>query len=142
MPGWELSSLAVDATFENANRPLCRLRVGQTPSVESFDAVFAEFETELESNQAFCVLADASITIRIDFAHAKRIADFGVRNHMRLEAYVKALALVVPSAMVRGALKVAFQIKAPPHPYQILRTVEEAEAYLTSFLTLCPRPSP
>jgi hypothetical protein len=132
----------VDAVFETLNRPLCRLRFGQTPSVESFDSVFAGFEAELQRNQAFCVLADASSTVRIDFAHARRIADFGERNHMRLQAYVQALALVVPSAMVRGALKVAFQIKEPPHPYRILRTVDEAEQYLTAFLTLCPQPSP
>ena len=132
----------MDAIFENQNRPLCRLRVGTAPTVDSFDSMFAGFEAELQRNQAFCVLADASITVRIEFAHAKRIAEFGERNHMRLQAYVQALALVVPSAMVRGALKVAFQIKEPPHPYRILRTLEEANDYLNAFLTMCPRPSP
>lgn len=132
----------VDAMFDTQNRPLCRLRVGKTPSVDGFDSMFAGFEAELQRNQAFCVLADASATVRIEFAHAKRIAEFGERNHMRLQAYVQALALVVPSAMVRGALKVAFQIKEPPHPYRILRTLEEADEYLTAFLTVCPRSSP
>jgi hypothetical protein len=132
----------VDAIFENAARPLCRLNVGRTPSVESFDIMFANFECELARSQPFCVLADASVTTRLEFDHAKKIADFGERNHNRLEAHVKALALVVPSAMVRGAIKVAFQIKAPPHPYKILRTVEEAEAFLNPFLAGCPQPSP
>jgi hypothetical protein len=139
---WRYPPKPVDAQFDTLNRPLCWLRVGKTPSVEAFDSMFAGFEAELERNQAFCVLADASTTIRVDLAHAKRIAEFGERNHMRLQAYVQALALVVPSAMVRGALKVAFQIKAPPHPYKILRTLEEADEYLTAFLTMCPRPSP
>jgi hypothetical protein len=132
----------VDAIFENVDRPLCRLRIGKAPSVEGFDAMFAAFEAELERNQAFCVLADASVTDRVDLAHAMRIADFGKRNHMRLQAYVQALALVVPSALARGVLKVAFQIKAPPHPYRILSTLAEADTYLTAFLTMCPRPSP
>lgn len=104
--------------------------------------MFANFEVELGRMQSFCVLADASVTTRLEFDHAKKIADFGERNHTRLEAHVKALALVVPSAMVRGALKVAFQIKAPPHPYKILRTVEEAEEFLNPFLAGCPQPSP
>lgn len=132
----------VDAVFDTVNRPLCQLRIGKAPSVESFDSMFADFEAELERNQAFCVLADTTITVRVDLAHAKRVAEFGERNHMRLQAYVQALALVVPSPMVRGALKVAFQIKAPPHPYRIMRTLEEANEYLTAFLTMCPRPSP
>ena len=132
----------MDTSFETETRPLCRLSVGKAPSVEDLDVAFANFESELERAQSFCVLADATITSRLELSHAKIIADFGERNHDRLQAHVKALALVVPSAMVRGALRVAFQIKAPPHPYKILRTAEEAQTFLNPFLATCPQPSP
>jgi hypothetical protein len=132
----------LDTSFETTARPLCRLRVGKAPSVEDLDVAFANFESELERAQSFCVLADATITSRLEMSHAKIIADFGERNHARLEAHVMALALVVPSAMVRGALRVAFQLKAPPHPYKIVRTTEDAQAFLNPFLAVCLPPSP
>lgn len=124
----------MDTTFDASEHPLCRLTVGPTPSHDDFARVFVEYENELYRKSPMCVLADASATTRIDLDHVKMIAEFGERNNQELAAYVGALAIVVPSAMVRGALKVAFQLKAPPHPYKVVRTLEEAENFLAPYV--------
>ncbi|WP_172304688.1 STAS/SEC14 domain-containing protein [Pseudenhygromyxa sp. WMMC2535] len=121
---------------DTSQRPLVRITLEPTPTLESFDQIFAEVELELARRESICVLADAEQTTRIDLAHVKRFAEFGETNHKMLEAYVRALAFVVPSAMVRGALKVAFQLKPPPHPFSVCKTRDEAEAYLQPFISI------
>lgn len=108
--------------------------VGKRPSVETFDAVFAKVEEELLRHRSFCVAVDAEQTESIDFAHVKRFAAFGEKNRSLLEAYIRALAFVIPSPAVRGAMKVAFQLSPPPHPVKICRTKEQAKAYLEPYV--------
>lgn len=126
----------VESVVDTSRRPLLEITVGEVPSLESFNEVFAEVELELARHQSICVLTNAEQTTRIDLEHVKRIAQFGETHHTMLEAYIRALAFVIPSAMVRGALKVAFQIKAPPHPVKICRTEQEARSYLAPYLDI------
>ncbi|WP_106393941.1 STAS/SEC14 domain-containing protein [Enhygromyxa salina] len=124
----------MDAVVDTSQRPLCRITVGTSPTIESFDDIFKQVEAELGRHRSICVLANAEKTARIDLAHVKRIAEFGQTHHTLLQAYMRALAFVIPSAVVRGALKLAFQIKTPPHPYRVCHSEEEAQAYLASFI--------
>lgn len=126
----------MEVVFDSSGRPLCRFIVGQTPSADSLEAALHEVEDELGRHRSMCLIADGSVTARIDILSVKHIANFGVRNHQVLQAYVRALAVVAPSAMARGAVKLAFHIKAPPHPYRVVNTLEEAEAYLAPYLQM------
>lgn len=126
----------MEIVVDTSLRPLLQITVSQIPSLESFDQVFAQVEVELDRHESICGLVNAEQTTRIDFAHVKRIAQFGETHHVMLEAYMRALAFVIPSAMVRGAIKLAFQLKAPPHPVKICSTDEEARAYLTHYLDI------
>jgi hypothetical protein len=112
------------------------ITVGELPSLASFDEVFAQVELELARHQSICVLVNAVRTTRIDLAHVKRIAQFGETNHMMLQAYISALAFVIPSPIVRSALKMAFRLKAPPHPVKICRTKQEARSYVAPYVDI------
>lgn len=120
--------------FDTSRRPLCCVQISAKPDKAEFEAVFAGIEAELARGRPFCLMADAVATTRLEFEHVKQLAGFGQRNHALLEAHVRAMSIVVPSAMVRGALKVAFQIKTPPHPHQVARSLEEAEAFLAPYV--------
>lgn len=124
----------MDAIVDTSKRPLCRIIVGDAPSLGSFEGILRKIESELSRHRAICVLANATHTTHIEFAHIKRIVEFGERNQMMIQAYVRALAFVVPSPMVRGLTWLAFQIKPAPHPVKIFATEREAQAYLAPFL--------
>jgi hypothetical protein len=124
----------VEAIVDTTKRPLCRIIVGVEPSVEVFEAILTKIADELARHRAICVLANAEHTTHIEFAHVRRIVEFGEQHHMMLEAYIRALAFVIPSPMVRGLARLAFQIKAPPHPVKFFSTEAAAKAYLAPFL--------
>lgn len=127
----------MEVRFDNSGWPLFRLVFGQHPTDAGFDAAFAAFERELEKHRSFCLLADAVATTHLEFSGVRKIADFGLRNHDMLQAYVRALAIVVPSNVVRAGVKVAFQIKAPPHPYKLFSSLEEGNAYTAHYVSMC-----
>ena len=124
----------MDAIVDTSQRPLCRITVGAQPSVSSVEGILTTLTAELARHRAICVLANAEHTKYIEYAHVKRIVEFGERQHMMIEAYVRALAFVIPSPMVRGLIRLCFQIKPAPHPVRIFSTEPEAQAYLTPFL--------
>jgi hypothetical protein len=124
----------VEAIVDTSKRPLCRITVGSRPSVQSVEGILNKIADELSRHRAICVLANAQYTTHIEFAHVKRIVEFGDRHHMLIEAYIRALAFVIPSPMVRGLIRLAFQIKPPPHPVKLFSTEPEAQAYLTPYL--------
>jgi hypothetical protein len=124
----------VEAIVDTSKRPLCRITVGVEPSVECFDGILTKIADELSRHRAICVLANAEHTTHIEFAHVRRLVEFGEQNHMMLEAYIRALAFVIPSPTVRGLTRLAFQIKPPPHPVKIFSNEPAATAYLMPFL--------
>lgn len=120
--------------IDTSQRPLLRIVVGPEPTLEHFDAIFATVVKEFSRHRSFCVLTNAEHTQRIGFAHARRVAQFGEQHRKLIEAYVQALAFVIPSPMVAAAIRLGFQLKPPPHPIKICRTVDEAESYLAPYL--------
>jgi hypothetical protein len=115
---------------------LCRLVFGPRPTDAGFTTAFAAFEQELDKHRSFCLLAEAVATTHLEFSQVRQIADFGLRNHDMLQAYVRAMAIVVPSNVVRAGVKVAFQIKAPPHPYKLFSNLDDGCAYLAHYLEM------
>nr|AYM53153.1 hypothetical protein [Pseudenhygromyxa salsuginis] len=121
---------SVDAT----ERPLLRVRIGEVPSLGELEEVFAKLRKELERGGSICMLVDATATKTLELDQVRLIADFGEDNHDLVSSRVMALAFVVPSAMVRGALKVAFRLKPPPHPVSVFKVADDAQSYLQPFL--------
>lgn len=127
----------MEAIVDTSQRPLLRITVGARPSVQCIEGILAKIADELARHRAICVLANAEHTTHLEFAHVQRIVEFGERNTMMIEAYIRALAFVIPSPMVRGLIRLAMQIKPPPHPMKICSTAPEAQAYLTPYLVDC-----
>lgn len=126
----------MSSTFDTSARPLIRIQIEAEPTLDAFQEIFNQVEEELARFTSICVLVDARETKRIDLSQVKRIAEFGERNDKLLGAYIRVLAFVIPSAMVRGALKVAFQLKVPPHPVHICQTEAQARTHIDPVLAI------
>ena len=94
----------------------------------------------LDRNERFCILADMTDAVRFELAEIRSLAGFAKENGDRIDQQVAALGFAVPSAMVRGAIKVLFTFRSPGHPYLVARTREAALAYLDPHLVAL-RPS-
>lgn len=126
----------VDSVVDASTFPLIGITVEPQPTLETFEEIFKKVEEVLAQHTSLCVMINAEQTTRIDLAQVRRIAEFGETHDKLLAAYIRALVFIIPSAMVRGALRVAFQIKAPPHPVHICQTEAEARAYLDPYLAV------
>lgn len=124
----------VETIVDTSKRPLLGIFVEPKPSLETFEKIFEQVKAELDRHTSLCVLINAVNTSRIDLDQVRLIAQFGETHDQLLAAYIRALVFVIPSAMVRGALRVAFQLKAPPHPTHICQTEDEAMKYLGPYL--------
>ena len=82
----------------------------------------------------FCLLVDFSPTKRMEIAEIKRLTAFVESRGSELDTQLVAMAHIVPSAMVRGALKVLFSLRPPGSPYRVTRTPEAAHAYLGPYI--------
>lgn len=79
-------------------------------------------------------------TIRFEWSEIKVFDAFARANGERLDSQVAALALIIPSAMVRGAIRVLFKLKAPGHPYRVVHERDAALEYIAPYLSeLSPR---
>ena len=124
----------MESVIDTSKRPLFGIEVEPTVTLSTLDQIFSAVEEELARHTSICILVNAVNTTSMELSHVRRIAEFGEKNDPLISAYIRAIAFVIPSAMVRGALKVAFQLRAPPHPIKICKAHDEAEAFLQPFL--------
>jgi len=129
-----LLSPAVDVNLDTADRPLIRVTLGEAPSAEAFAQLFVDLELELRQGAPIGLLVDARTTKSMSLAHVKQFAGFGKRNHDLVAEKIRALAMVIPSAMVRGALKAALQLNTPPHPFEVFQEFDAGLAMLQPYL--------
>ena len=88
----------------------------------------------IEAGQPFCMLCDLGESSRMELPEIKQFAQFLRARGAELDELMVAQALFIPSAMVRGAIKVLFKMWTPAYPYEITRSRAEAEAFLAGYL--------
>lgn len=114
--------------------PLIKI-VGPTlPDKHFVRSTTRALEKALDRGECFCVLADMRKSRRAELEEVKAISEFAERHGDRLDAQVIALAIVAPSPVVRGAVKVLFALRKPQHPFALVETMSEANSYLEPFL--------
>jgi hypothetical protein len=101
---------------------------------ELLEETFATLETLLDRRQRFCHIFEPRGVRGIELEHLKRLAGFQKLHKDALHDQVHAAAYVVTSPMLRGATRVLFTFYRPSYPVRIVRTVEEAEAFLEEHL--------
>ena len=109
--------------------PLLVVRGPKIVDNQAARSIVSGLVAALDRGQRFCIHVDMTATTRFEWSEIKVFDAFARANGDRLDTQVAALALVIPSAMVRGAIRVLFKLKAPGHPYEVL-----ADEYIAPFL--------
>lgn len=125
---------SVEFGADFADWPLLRVCWPQRADLEFVDHVTDALAQALARGTQFCLLVDFRHTKRMEIAEIKRLTAFVEHRGDELDEQLAAKAHIVPSAMVRGALKVLFALRPPGSPYQVARTPEAAHAYLAPYI--------
>ena len=104
----------------------------------SLDALTRDLCELLDREERMCILCDLSHKSCMDLLEVQHLQLFFTTQGRRLDALVGALAFAVPSAMVRGAVKLVLKARPPQHPFAVLRTRREAERYIAQHLESPP----
>lgn len=127
-----------DAAGVDASRwPLLVVTAPDEPTPAFTDRFTAQMQAQLDRMSPFCVLVDMPNLRRVsqvDLGELRRIAAFAQREGDLLDANTVALALHVPHAVVRAAMRLLFALRPPNHPYAIFKTRAAADAYLAPHL--------
>lgn len=124
----------VETGVDTRTWPLVRYVGAHTTDTVKACEFIESLRRVLDRDKRFCMLVDLTLAERIDLAEIRMIADFARLKGPQLREFVTAMALVVPSPMVRGAIKVMFTLKPPEHPYTVVRDMEAGEAYIAPYL--------
>lgn len=103
-------------------------------SKDSLEALTQDLGTLLDREEPFCILCDMSHKSCMDLPEVQHLQLFFTTQGRRLDAQVDALAFAVPSAMVRGAVRLVLEARPPHHPFAVLRERREALRYLRAYL--------
>lgn len=115
--------------LDDENWPILRVTYRGRFTLEELNAALAR-ETEIITRRGRHVrLADASDAKLTDFRIMRRQADHIQEKIDMLRDNTIGGAFVIPSAMVRGAMRAILRIQPLPYPFTIVSTVEEGEAY-------------
>lgn len=102
--------------------------------LETVTELLARLERELERGAPLCVLVDARHSRRFELPQVRAFSEFGHAHALQLATWVRAIALIVPSTIVRSGLRLAFQLNPPPHPVEVCETKAEATRWLEPYL--------
>ena len=88
------------------------------------EALLAAFKRPLNWREKYVEIFDGTNADPGSPTQRRRIADW-----MRAHTSLISTAIVIPSALVRGALTAVFWIQPMPCPYTVVSTMAEAEAW-------------
>lgn len=88
----------------------------------------------LDQRRQLCLIADFSHKTCVELPEVRHLAELFRSQGERIDTLVLALAVVAPSAMVRGAMKLVFQARPPNLPLSVVRTHREAKKFVGPYL--------
>ncbi|MEM7155613.1 MAG: hypothetical protein AAF799_22375 [Myxococcota bacterium] len=91
-------------------------------------------DAALDRGEPFCLEVDLTQSTRLDWKELKAFGAYARASKERHNALLFTVALVILSAMVRGAIKVLFQIHSPGYAHRVLQHRSEALEYMEPYL--------
>lgn len=110
--------------------PLVVMKPSQFGCEGSFIALREALGAILDRGERFCMIADLAHKTNVELPEVRHLSELFRSQGERLDTCLAALALVAPSAMVRGAIKLIFRDRRPKYPYVMLRCRREAKRSL------------
>jgi hypothetical protein len=95
-----------------------------------FEALLSTFERMMrERTRRYVLVLETHHSAMTSFSQARRQAMWMKEHQETLRKQVLGIALVLPSPVLRGVLKVVLQLQPMPVPYAVFRDAAEAEAW-------------
>ena len=116
-------------TYDDRRWPLLICTAVGESTDDDLAAYTAFLLTKLRRKEIHAVILDATRGKTMRSTHRRAIADFNHQNEAELKRYRAGLALVTPSAALRGMLTAVYWLFKPPFPYAVFETLPEAEAW-------------
>lgn len=110
---------------------------GTSPTDAQFDAHFEEFGRWCDENRdpAGTLVVLRSLLAGVNAAQRKRLAEFEKRVEDHDRRYLKAAALVAPTALTRGLATAVFWLKPPVYRYQFFAHFTPALPWLEGLMS-------
>lgn len=123
------------AQFERDTFPLITVRFTSAKATASnfneyLDGLLANYEREAP----FVLIFDASIALPLNPIYQKKQADWMQEHEALIVKYCRGSAFIIPSVIMRNALKMIFAISRNPVPFQVFSTAAEARAWANSMM--------
>jgi hypothetical protein len=95
-------------------------------------AILRFLEGRLGQGSAYAIVFDLSGSGTPNALQRQLLATHMRTNKGSIERWVRGVAMVAPSPLVRGVLTAIFWLEAPPVPHQVFATAKEAIAWASS----------
>lgn len=114
--------------------PILRVRF-PAQLTEATAIAFAELvHSKLEADEDFALLVDLLNTRGVQVPAIRHLRRFAQAHGPRLDRRLISLSAAVPSAMIRGAMKLVFSFRSPAHDHAWFGTLEHAERHVEAVI--------
>jgi len=96
---------------------------------EELEASLAEMQALLDRGEPFAVVVQTHHNRMMSLHQIRRQAEHGKQTYDVAKRLVRGIAMVIPSAVIRGVLKVSFKLSPMPSPYALFDELPPAEAW-------------
>ncbi len=115
--------------YDESRFPLVLVRPRGKATDAEVEALLAAFKRPLNRREKYVEIFDGTHADPGSPTQRRRIADWMRAHTSLISTYSLGTAIVIPSALVRGALTAVFWIQPMPCPYTVVSTMAEAEAW-------------
>jgi hypothetical protein len=112
-----------------------------TLSDEAIEAIFAELRGHLSSSEPYALVFDMTRTGTPTALQRRKVVAHMADNAPAIRLVVRGLAVIAPSAVLRGVITAIFWVAPPAAPYRIFDDRDEAAEWAES-MAASPKASP
>jgi hypothetical protein len=116
-------------SYDDSRWPIVVSRASGESSDDDMRSYLTMLELMLSRKARHVIIVDATQGKQLKSQHRKMLADWTQLNRQTLARYRAGLALVTPSAVLRGMITAVYWLSPPPFPYQPVSTMEEGWAW-------------
>ena len=114
---------------DDRNWPLLLIEASGDSSDQDLEQYLGELSRKLAQKVPHVVVVDATLGKSLKATHRKMVADWNRAHAGELRRYRLGLALVTPSALLRGLITAVYWIFPAPFPYRCFDSTAEARKW-------------
>lgn len=123
-----------DILLDMSEAPLFIFTLEDAPTFDQIQRHLREYQGILTRGRPFVVMFDATKAAMVDAKSRKAYADFLNTNAETMRHLIKAMAFIVTSSLVQGALTAVLWLAPLPYPHKTFTSRDEGRDWLRSKL--------